>query len=73
MSSFIDTNIIVRHLTGDSDDGWAGDGLSRRCRRAIASRSIAAETIYVLESFYELPREQVAESMRAVFACPQSR
>jgi predicted nucleic-acid-binding protein len=29
---------------------------------------IAAETIYVLESFYETPRDQVAEIMRSLLA-----
>lgn len=29
---------------------------------------VVAETVYVLESFYEAPREQVAESMRSLLA-----
>lgn len=29
---------------------------------------IAAETVYVLESFYETPRDQVAEALRALLA-----
>ncbi len=29
---------------------------------------IVAETVYVLESFYETPREQVAEAMRSLIA-----
>jgi predicted nucleic-acid-binding protein len=31
---------------------------------------ILAEAVYVLESFYEAPRPQVAEAMRAVLAFP---
>jgi predicted nucleic-acid-binding protein len=31
---------------------------------------IVAETVYVLESFYEVPRERVAELVRAVLAFP---
>jgi hypothetical protein len=34
---------------------------------------IAAEVVYVLESFYEAPRTQVAETMRAVLAFPAVR
>jgi len=29
---------------------------------------VVAETVYVLESFYEAPREQVAESIRSLLA-----
>jgi len=29
---------------------------------------VAAETVYVLESFYEAPRKQVAEAMRSLLA-----
>ena len=29
---------------------------------------VAAETIYVLESYYEVPREQIAESIRSLLA-----
>ena len=31
---------------------------------------VAAEVVYVLESVYEAPRAQVAESMRSLFALP---
>lgn len=34
---------------------------------------IVAECVYVLESFYELPRERVAELMRATIALPAIR
>lgn len=69
MSAFIDTNILVRHLTGDPPD------LAARATNFLGSADellltdlIAAETIYVLESFYETPRDQVAEALRSLVA-----
>ena len=73
-SSFIDTNVIVRHLTGDPP------ALARRATAFLGSANelfladvIVAKTIYVLESFYELGRERVADLMRAVLAYPPIR
>ena len=67
MTAFVDTNILVRHLTGDPS------AMAERATAFLASRSelyltdlIVAETIYVLESFYKAPRDQVAEAMRSL-------
>ena len=67
MSAFVDTNILVRHLTGDPPD------MAARATAFFAGASelfltdlIVAETVYVLESFYEAPREQVATTMRSL-------
>jgi predicted nucleic acid-binding protein len=69
VSAFIDTNILVRHLTGDPAD------MAQRATRYLASERdlllvdlIVAETVYVLESFYEAPRSQVAEAIRSMVA-----
>ena len=69
MSAFVDTNILIRHLTGDPPD------MAARATRYLESASqllladlIVAETIYVLESFYKAPRGQVAEAMRSLIA-----
>ena len=69
MSAFIDTNILVRHLTGDPPD------MAQRATRYLASERdlllvdlIVAETVYVLESFYEAPRSQVAAAIRSMVA-----
>ena len=69
MSAFVDTNILVRHLTGDPEN------MARRATAYLASTSplfladlIVAETVYVLESFYETPRGQVADAMRSLIA-----
>jgi predicted nucleic acid-binding protein len=69
LTAFIDTNIIVRHLTGDPP------AVAERATRFLASETdllltdlILAETVYVLESFYEAPRTQVAEAIRSMIA-----
>jgi predicted nucleic acid-binding protein len=71
MSAFLDTNVIIRHLTGDPPE------MARKATAFLAAADellladlIVAETVYVLESFYEVPRERVAELVRAVLAFP---
>ena len=71
MSAFVDTNILVRHLTGDPPEQAA------RASRFLAAADellladlVVAEIVYVLESFYEVPRARVAELVRAIIAFP---
>ncbi len=63
--------MLIRHLTGDPPQ------MAARATWALASSDellladvIVAECVYVLESFYEVPRERVAELMRAAIALP---
>jgi predicted nucleic acid-binding protein len=74
LSAFIDTNVLVRHLTRDPPDQ------AERATRylAVAERLllpdlIVAELTYVLGSIYKAPRPQVARSIRAVLAFPSIR
>ena len=69
MSAFVDTNILVRHLTGDPPD------MATRATRYLATARdvlltdlVVAETVYVLESFYKTLRGQVAEVLRSLLA-----
>ena len=69
MSAFVDTNILIRHLTGDPP------GQAARATRFLAEADdllladlIVAEVVYVLESFYEVERARVAEMVRAIIA-----
>lgn len=69
MTAFIDTNVLVGHLTGDPPD------LSQRAtaflgagRELLLTDLVAAETVYVLESFYKAPRDDVAQAMRSLVA-----
>jgi len=69
VSAFVDTNILVRHLTGDPPDMAArATAYLRSESELLLTDLVAAETVYVLESFYEAPRPQVAESVRALIA-----
>lgn len=74
MTAFVDTNILVRHLTGDPP------AQARRATRYLEAATelllpdlIAAEVVYVLESYYDVPRDQVAETLRAILAFPAIR
>ncbi|OHU92311.1 PIN domain-containing protein [Mycobacterium talmoniae] len=69
MSAFIDTNILVRHLTGDPPELAArvtsylgGD------QELLLTDLVVAETVDVLESFYDAPRGQIAQAMRSLIA-----
>ncbi|MGH2885495.1 MAG: PIN domain-containing protein [Solirubrobacteraceae bacterium] len=71
LSAFLDTNVVIRHLTGDPPESAA------RATAALAAADellladlVVAECVYVLESFYEVSRERVAELMRAAIALP---
>jgi len=71
LTAFLDTNVLIRHLTGDPP---------KQASRATALLSgpgpllladlVLAECVYVLESFYELESGRVAELMRAALALP---
>ena len=70
----MDTNVLVRHLTGDPP------AMAGRATRFLATANdlllpdlILAETAYVLESYYEVPRERVATILRSVLAFPAIR
>jgi predicted nucleic acid-binding protein len=74
VTAFVDTNILVRHLSGDPP------AQARRATRYLETADelllpdlIAAEVAYVLESYYEVPRAQVADTLRAILAFPAIR
>jgi len=74
VTAFVDTNVLVRHLTGDppSQAGRATRYLERADELLLADL-ILAEVTYVLESFYEVARSQVAATLRAILAFPAVR
>lgn len=74
MTAFVDTNILVRHFTGDPPEQAA------RATRYLAAADelllpdlIFAEVASVLGSFYEAPRAQIATALRSVLAFPAIR
>jgi predicted nucleic-acid-binding protein len=69
VSGFVDTNVLIRHLTGDPP------AMSKRATAFLREASelyltdlVVAETIYVLDSYYEVPREQIATTIRSLLA-----
>lgn len=71
LSAFLDTNVLVRHLTGDppGQARRAGAFLAR-ADELLVPDLVVAEVVYLLESFYEVERARVAELLRAVIAFP---
>jgi len=66
---FVDTNVLIRHLTGDPPEmaSRATAFLGTETELLLADL-VVAETVYVLESFYEAPRPQVARAVRSLLA-----
>lgn len=69
MSAFVDTNILIRHLTGEPPE------MAERATAYLAEATelfladlIVAETVYVLESFYKAPRDQIAAVIRSLLS-----
>jgi predicted nucleic acid-binding protein len=69
LSAFVDTNVLVRHLTGDPPDLAAqATALLASGTELLLADLIVAETVYVLESYYQVARRQVAEAIRSLLA-----
>jgi predicted nucleic-acid-binding protein len=69
VSAFVDTNVLVRHLTGDpAEMAVRATAYLRTETELLLADLVVAETVYVLESFYETPRVQVAEAVRSLLA-----
>ncbi len=71
MSAFLDTSILVRHLTGDPPEQAArATKFLAAADELLLADLVVAEIVYVLESFYEVSRPRVAELVRAIIAFP---
>ncbi len=58
--------MLIRHLTGDPPELAArATTLLAAGEELLLADLIVAECVYVLESFYDVPRARVAELMRA--------
>lgn len=74
MTAFVDTNVFVRHLTGDPPDLAArATAFLATAKELLLPDLIVAETVYVLESFYEVPATEVARVIRSMIAFPAIR
>ena len=69
--AFLDTNVLIRHLTGDPPArARRATAFLERAEQLLLPDLIVAEVVYVLESFYEVERQRVAELVRAVIGFP---
>ncbi|MCL2089793.1 MAG: PIN domain-containing protein [Micrococcales bacterium] len=69
MSTLLDTNVIVRHLTQDPPTmGRDATAYLSQATSLVLTDVIAAETVYVLQSFYQAPRPTTAAALRALVA-----
>jgi predicted nucleic acid-binding protein len=71
LTAFLDSDVLIRHLTGDPPE------MAARATAALAEEQqllltdlVLAECVHVLESFYEVERQRVAELMRSAVAFP---
>lgn len=71
MTAFLDTNVLIRHLTGEPPaQARRATAFLGRAEELLLPDLIVAEVVYVLESFYEVERARVAELVRAIIGYP---
>jgi len=69
--AYLDTNVVVRHLTQDPPaQGKAATAFLAAADDLVLVDLVLAELVYVLESFYRVPRAKVAAMARSVIGFP---
>ena len=69
LTAFLDTNVLIRHLTGDPPEmASRATALLAAEQELLLTDLVLAECVYVLESFYEVERPRVAELMRSALS-----
>lgn len=69
--AFLDTNVLLRHLTGDPPaQARRATAFLAAGRDLVLVDLVLAELVSVLESVYEQPRGRVAEAARSLLALP---
>jgi predicted nucleic-acid-binding protein len=69
--ALVDTNVLVRHLTGNPPaQAKRATEFLRDSHELILADLVLAEMVYVLESFYEIPRTDIARMARSLLALP---
>jgi predicted nucleic acid-binding protein len=71
----LDTNVAVRFLLGETTaQGRAAAAVFAKCDRRevilVLEPLVLAETIFVLTSFYQKPRQSVADTLAALIQSP---
>lgn len=71
MRALLDTNVLIRHLTGDPPgQARRATALLRGAHELILTDLVFAEMVYVLESYYKRPRAEIAAVARSLLAHP---
>ena len=71
MRAFVDTNVFVRHLTGDPpEQAAAAIAFLSDAEELYVPDLVLAEVVFLLESYYKVPRVRVAELVRAIIGFP---
>jgi predicted nucleic acid-binding protein len=69
MTAFVAADVLVRHLTGDPAELAArATAFLYGADQLLLTDLVVRETVAVLESYYEAPRDAVALAMRSLFA-----
>lgn len=69
MVALLDTNVLIRHLTGDPpEQAQRATRFLQRSDELVLVDLIFAELIYVLESYYERPRGEIATTARSLLS-----
>jgi predicted nucleic acid-binding protein len=71
VSAFVDTNVLVRHLTADPpEQARRATAYLASARELLLPDLVVAEVVYVLGSVYGAGRETIARLVRAMVAFP---
>jgi predicted nucleic-acid-binding protein len=74
VSAFVDTDVLVRHLIGDPPNVAArATAYIQREPELFLADLVIANTIHVLESFYEIERANICDAMRALIVMESAR
>jgi predicted nucleic acid-binding protein len=74
VTAFVDTNVLLRHLTGDPPaQARQATRYLEQADELLLADLILAEVACVLEAFYEVARTQVAVTLRAILSFPAIR
>ena len=71
LRAFVDTNVLIRHLTGEPPEQAARASAALRSGETLVLVDlIVAEVVFVLESVYEVERARVAALVQAIVTFP---
>jgi len=73
MVRFLDTNILIRYLTGDDPDKAALalallDRVAEGSEQVVTTPLVIFETIFLLQRTYKLPKVEIREKITAILA-----